>query len=149
MVHNWQRARQTEANRTRVRVWLASKLHWRSAKHLGTRLKLNMHFKPDSSEVWNRRFQISDFKLAVTDFREATKIATNSLASREVIFRRSPTRARVVSRRLLREQSRVLRRIRSETAHDKLFGSLRPRIFRTGQADLQLHDLRSFSAERR
>src|SRR6267143_5894222 len=51
MVHNWQRARQTEADRTRVRVWLASKLHWRSAKHLGTRLKLNMHFKPNSSEI--------------------------------------------------------------------------------------------------
>src|SRR6267143_2574617 len=51
MVHNWQRARQTEASRTRVRVWLASKLYWRSAKHLGTRLKLNMNFKPDSSDV--------------------------------------------------------------------------------------------------
>src|SRR6266700_896662 len=51
MIHDWQCARQNEADRTSVRVWLASKLHWRSAKHLGTRLKLNMHFQADGREV--------------------------------------------------------------------------------------------------
>src|ERR1700730_2277131 len=51
MVHHWQRARETEADRTSVCIWFRSKLHRRSAKHLGTRLKLNMHFQADGSEV--------------------------------------------------------------------------------------------------
>src|SRR4029077_7373527 len=51
MIHHWQCARQTDADRTSVCIWFGAKLHSRSAKHLGTRLKLNMHFKPDSSEV--------------------------------------------------------------------------------------------------
>src|SRR6266404_5542758 len=81
MVHNWQRARQTEANRTRVRVWLASKLYWRSAKHLGTRLKLNMNFQADGRDVVHCRFQIADFRFSDADLPDATKIATNSPAS--------------------------------------------------------------------
>jgi hypothetical protein len=40
-----------------------------------------MHFKTDGRDVWNWRFQIVDLKFEDADLREATKIATNSLAS--------------------------------------------------------------------
>jgi hypothetical protein len=51
MIHHWQCARQTETNRTRVRIWFRSKPDWTSAKHFGARLELNVHFKPDAGHV--------------------------------------------------------------------------------------------------
>src|SRR6266404_7478185 len=81
MIHHWQCARQTEADRTSVCIRFGSKLHWRSAKHLGTRLKLNMHFQADGRDVVHCRFQIADFRFSDADLPGATKIATNSPAS--------------------------------------------------------------------
>ncbi len=62
-------------------VRLGAKFDRRGAKHFRTRLELHMHFKTDGGDVWNCRFQISDLKFEDADLREATKIATNSLAS--------------------------------------------------------------------
>src|ERR1700741_4737478 len=81
MIHHWQCARQTEASRTSVRIRLRSELNGRVAKHLGMRLELDVHFQTDGDDVWNCRFQILDLKFEDADLREATKIATNSLAS--------------------------------------------------------------------
>jgi len=40
-----------------------------------------VHFQTDRGDVWNWRFQIVDLKFEDADLREATKIASNSLAS--------------------------------------------------------------------
>ena len=59
MVHYRQCARQTEADRTRVRIWLRSKLDWTGAKHLRARLELNVHFEPDRGDVFHSRAGIN------------------------------------------------------------------------------------------
>jgi hypothetical protein len=40
-----------------------------------------VHFETDGRDVLHCRFQIADFKFTDADLRDATKIATNSLAS--------------------------------------------------------------------
>ena len=64
-----------------MRVRLGAKLNRRRAKHFRARLELHVHFKTDRGDVWNWRFQIVDLKFEDADLREATKIATNLLAS--------------------------------------------------------------------
>jgi hypothetical protein len=81
MIHHRQGAGHTEADWTRVRTWLRSKLNRRSAKHFRARLELDVYFQADRSYVVHRKFQIEDFKFEEADLRVATKIATNSLAS--------------------------------------------------------------------
>src|SRR5437762_3501650 len=81
MIHHRQSARQTEANRTSVRIWFGSKFNRTSAKHFGARLELDVHFKTYGGDVVHCRFQIADFKFSDADLRDATKIATNSPAS--------------------------------------------------------------------
>jgi hypothetical protein len=82
MIHHRQGAGHTEADWTRVRIWLRSKLNRRSAKHFRARLELDVYFQADRCDVVHRKFQIEDFKFEEADLRVATKIATNSLASR-------------------------------------------------------------------
>ena len=79
VVHHWQRAGQPEASRTSVRVRRRSEFHPATAEHFRARLELDVHFETNGSE--HCRFQISDFRLEAADLRDATMIATSSLAS--------------------------------------------------------------------
>jgi hypothetical protein len=64
-----------------MRVRLGPEFNRTTAKHLRTRLQLHVHFETYGGDVVDFRFQISDFKFDEADLRDATKMATNSLAS--------------------------------------------------------------------
>ena len=51
MIHHRQGAGHTEADWTRVRIWLRSKLNRRSAKHFRARLELDVYFQADRCDV--------------------------------------------------------------------------------------------------
>jgi hypothetical protein len=51
MIHHWQCARETEANRASVRVRFGAEFNRRSAEHLGARLELDVDFEADGGDV--------------------------------------------------------------------------------------------------
>ena len=56
MIHDRQRAGQTETYRTGMCVWLGTKFNRRRAKHFRARLELNVHFQSDRGDVGHFKF---------------------------------------------------------------------------------------------